>query len=304
MTKKEQKASPITPASKVGKLVKTNGTSEEKNVPRWKTVDVFLFEKCGVLSGVGLILDGEPHTLYTHVYQNLEMTHNHAISVLERLKIGKDYIVVSKSELKAIEAYCNVALQYHKNTNEYVFLTEYGYNRLVMEVNTSGMKNQEIATRIEQRKTDMAEVFVKFKRGELIQIDVDVSDYNKKDTSALRGIRNDIIKTLARKKHPSNPDTVRRIIGSYHNDFTVIHGEGVQFVPGWLKDANESDVVKTVAHTAFDISALAAGKLEVSERREFEDVLFKQFCPGLRPIYLTESLDTTRQTQLLVEGEV
>lgn len=114
MIKKEQKASPNTPGKEVGKLVKINGTSEEKKIPRWNTVDVFLFEKCGVLSGVGLILDGEPHTLYTHVYQNLEMTHNHAIGVLERLKLGKDYIIVTKSELKAIEAYCNAALQYHK----------------------------------------------------------------------------------------------------------------------------------------------------------------------------------------------
>ena len=69
----------------------------------------------------------------------------------------------------------------------------------------------------------MSAVFAKYKRGELVSsLSVDVGDYNKKDTSTLRGIRNDIIKTLAHKKHPSNPNTVNRIIGTYHNDYAVI----------------------------------------------------------------------------------
>jgi hypothetical protein len=303
MTTKKNKTSPTKPAKVNEALVHTNTTSEGKSVPKWDIVEIRLETlKDGSVQGY-LIGDGVPYPFWTHAYKNLEMTAAHAGKVKERLTETKHFISIPKDEMLKIYPIINDALTIKFKPHEYVFLTEEGQERVLLEVNTSGMKNKDVAARINQRKDEMVSIFVKFRRGELVStMSVDMAEFNKKDTSTLRGIRNDIIKTLAHKKHPSNPNTVRRIIGSYHNDFAVIHGDNVPFVPGWLKDASDKDAEITVAHTAFDISALAAGKLEISERREFEDVLFKQFCLPLRPAHLTDSIDTTKQTQLLVEG--
>jgi len=171
MRKKENKTSPIKTETKVGKLVKINGTPEEKKIPRWNTVEVVLKTlKDGSIQGY-LIGDGVPYPFWTHAYKNLEMTPAHATGVKRRLTEGKHYISIPKDEMLKIYPIINEALKIKFKPHEYVFLTEEGQERTLLEVNTSGMNNKEVAARINQRKDEMVSVFVKFKRGELVQVD-------------------------------------------------------------------------------------------------------------------------------------
>ena len=138
-------------------------------MPRWKTVEVKLVHlKDGKIQGY-LIGDEEPYAFWTHVYQNFEMTSAHADKVRKRLTPGIHIIEVSKEEMEQIYPVINEALMIRNFPPVYYFLTEEGFNRSILEVQTGGMKNKEAAAKINARKDEMAAIFTRYKRGELIQ---------------------------------------------------------------------------------------------------------------------------------------
>jgi len=134
-----------------------------------KSFDIVSFDLRGESKGIGFVINGTPYLLWTHVYQNLEMTPGHASAVLEKLTEGKDnhYISLSGADMKSVKAGFNVTLNLGFNTKSYNLLTEKGYNRIVMEVDTTRMKNKDIAKAIEKRKDEMADVFTQYQNGTL-----------------------------------------------------------------------------------------------------------------------------------------
>lgn len=171
MSKRNSKTSPTTPA-KVGEaLVNDNSLAEVKKFSRWDTVEVELHDLNDGKSQLYIIADGEPLALWTDAYQNLEIKKTHARDVKNRLEKSNLIIKVSISELKQFYPRVHLACTAKYISNYYYFLSDGGYNRAILEVKTSGMKDREVAARIERRKDEMASVFTKFKRGELVQVD-------------------------------------------------------------------------------------------------------------------------------------
>ena len=194
-------------------------------------------------------------------------------------------------------AACKVKYKY----KFYHFLTDEGYNRTVLEVNTSGMKDREIAARIEQRKDEMAAVFTKYKRGELLPTDSDFDigsfDISRKGMSSLNGIRIRLQGMLAKQRHPSNPDTVRRKIEMFRRDHRVMKGHD-NMEKNWRPKESEKGKIILTGWVACGIYTHARGHLEPDEQsRDIKE--FYATCPELRPDYLPDQLDTTKQMKLI-----
>jgi hypothetical protein len=103
---------------------------------------------------------------------------------------------------------------------------------------------------------------------------------------------------LAKQRHPSNPDTVRRKIEMFRRDHRVMKGHD-NMESNWR--VKESDQGKTIltGWVACGIYAFARGHLETEEQaRDIKE--FYSTCPEIRPNYLHEGIETTKQTQLLV----
>lgn len=121
-----------------------------------------------------LIADGEPLAFWTHAYQNLEMTKGHASRVKNRLEKLNVLVKVSISELKGFYPWVYAACTQNYISDFYYFLDREGYNRLVIEVDTAGMKDREIAARIEERKDKMVNIFTRYEKGEVLSLKGDV----------------------------------------------------------------------------------------------------------------------------------
>lgn len=134
---------------------------------RIKTLDVFSFDVKGEPKGLGFVINGIPYMLWTHVYQNLEMSQQHSVQLLKRLDEGIHFISIPHREMLEIKTRYNAALFQVHNASVYHFVTEEGFNRAIMEVDTSGMKNKKIAAAIEKRKDEMAHIFTEYKNGTL-----------------------------------------------------------------------------------------------------------------------------------------
>lgn len=132
-----------------------------------KTFDVFSFEVKGEPKGLGFVINGIPYMLWTHVYQNLEMTRQHARKIVSGLKEGTQVISISNEQMNALNTRVNGAFTLGFSTPVYYFVTAEGFNRAIMEVDTSGMKDKKIAAAIEKRKDEMAHVFTEYTNGTL-----------------------------------------------------------------------------------------------------------------------------------------
>lgn len=132
-----------------------------------KSFDVFSFEVKGEQKGLGFVINGKPYLLWTHVYQNLEINQTHALTLINRLTEGNQFISFTNSELKEIKACHHVTWSQGFNASNYYFLTEEGFNRIIMEVDTSRMKDKKVAAAIETRKNEMARVFTAYETGTL-----------------------------------------------------------------------------------------------------------------------------------------
>ena len=132
-----------------------------------KSFDVFSFEVKGEPKGLGFVINGVPYLLWTHVYQNLEMTRQHARKLVLGLKEGTQVILISNEQMNALNTRVNGAFTLGFSTPVYYFVTAEGFNRALMEVDTSGMKDKKIAAAIEKRKNEMAKVFTEYQNGTL-----------------------------------------------------------------------------------------------------------------------------------------
>jgi hypothetical protein len=301
--KTDEKTSPNAPGSKVGELVSDNSLSEVKKVSRWKIVDFELRELDDGKTQLYLIGDGIPYAFWTHAYQNLEMAKNHAGVLRKRLIEETHIIKVSNSELKQFYPTVHAACTVKYKSNFFYFLTDEGYNRTIIEVNTSGMKDREIAARIEHRKDEMAFVFTKYKQGELSSSGFGIDSFgtSPKEMSSLNGIRIRLQGMLANQRHPSHPDTIRRKIEMFRRDHRVLKGHD-KMEEQWRRKEPEEGKIKLTGWVACGIYSFARGHLEPEEQSKDINEFYAT-CPELRPDHLPDVIETTRQTKLLPDGE-
>jgi hypothetical protein len=247
MTKKSEQTSPATPASEErDRLTKNNSLAEVKKFSRWKTVEDELHELKDGKVQLYLIGDGVPYAFWTHAYQNLEMAKNHAGVVRKRLVEEKHIIRVSISELKQFYPGVHAACTANYISNFYYFLTDEGYNRMILEINTSGMKDKEIAARIDRRKDEIAEVFTKYRRGELIPVNappaIDKIEEKRKNGT---GLTDQVKKWVTKRIVPRYISTGKNIHKAYSTEFTKIN----EITAGY----HERDLKNKLNSTGLDI---------------------------------------------------
>lgn len=166
MTKEEQKAS-LNPATTNGKELAIINSSS-----RWKNVEIFLttqLDGTEILSG---LFDNIATLYWLDLYKKMSLSKTHASEVIGRLIEGVHYIRLTREEIREL-----VNRSVHKSWTVdlrpavFFFLTEEGWYRAVQEIGTGSMDNKEVAANIDRLKDEMAAIFAKYKRGEVIQLE-------------------------------------------------------------------------------------------------------------------------------------
>lgn len=131
---------------------------------------------------IGLVINGTPYMFWLFIYKSLGLSPQHARKILLSLEEGKHYVSFSKSKLNEICDTLNVT--FIPNVSRAYFLTEEGLNRAIMEIETSRMDNQEIANKINDLKNQMAHIFARYQRGEILSLALDKANI---DPTAISG---------------------------------------------------------------------------------------------------------------------
>lgn len=259
-----------------------SGSKLDKISPRWKSVDVEIHELKDGKTQLYLIADGEPLAFWTHAYQNLEMTKGHAGRVKGRLEDGKHVIRITNSELKRFGPRVYEACTVDYITDFYYFLTDEGYNRTILEVKTSGMKDKGVAARIEQRKDEMASVFTKFKRGELSHVDSPpiinkIAEKRKDGTDLSKQVRKWVAKRIA----PRYAAAGKNIHCAFATEFTKINEIAAGYHEKDLKNKLNSEGLDAQNATKItDIAYLRIGMVDDEERWGNVEGMMDDMYPG------------------------
>lgn len=118
----------------------------------------------------GIVIDGTPYLYWLRIYHALELKADHAARIINRLQSGKHYIRFSKKEF--IEKYPTIdtVSMVDPRASAVFFLTEEGCNRAIMEIRTCEMDNKEIAAAIDRKKDEIANIYTRYQRGEVLQL--------------------------------------------------------------------------------------------------------------------------------------
>ena len=281
---------------------------ENKSLPRWKQVDIKIVElPDGKVQGY-LVGDGIPYIVYYHAYRNLEIKRDHANLIRKRLTERKHFIKVSKYELDSILPHVDVTSTWGYSASVYYFLTEEGFNRIVMEIDTSRMKDRDIAEKIEFRKNEIAKVYTEFKSGKLVFVD---SQKAREDVDRLGGeyedhsFLNRLCIEITRKERTRNPHGgVMSEKEMFKEDFDDICGP-IPFVTRWRNKLDKLNGKKLSAKKVFVIHEMLSKNSEKKSLRAAVIKTFEDICPDLMPDYMphTYEIDTTRQSKLLSDGD-
>jgi hypothetical protein len=118
----------------------------------------------------GVVINGIPYLYWLRAYKALGLTVSHAQEVIKRLTPEKHYVRITKQELRekypTIHTACIV--DYHASVA--YFLTEEGLNRAIIEIRTSEMDNPDVIAMVEKRKDEMANIYTRYRKGEVLSI--------------------------------------------------------------------------------------------------------------------------------------
>lgn len=118
----------------------------------------------------GIVIDGVPYVYWLQVYRVLELTRTHSYNLIKRLEEGKHFIRFSKKEFNEKCPTVHVTATVNSRVSALFFITEEGYHRAIMEISTGHMINQEIAADINAKKDHMANIYIRYRRGEVLSI--------------------------------------------------------------------------------------------------------------------------------------
>lgn len=118
----------------------------------------------------GIIIDGTPYLYWLSVYKALGIHRQHAAEVILRLKERVHYIKFSKEEFLQFSGTVNVSLTVDQRASNYYFLTDVGWIRAITEISPGHMSDPEIARKIDALKDHIAEIYTRYKRGEVLSI--------------------------------------------------------------------------------------------------------------------------------------
>lgn len=277
MTKRSEKASPNTPGSKVGELVENISSAEVKELSFEDTSLKFRKK------------DGRWRISLRQLAEYYEIVFSYAS---QKLTLNPELFLDLATDSVTLSANGS-ASDYDLSIRDAIsFLTLLPYKRYEDD-------RREKLIRMRVWLADNAE---KILTGEVPSVfpgmDIDSLGYGKKDLSPLNGLRLSALRHLAKRNHPNSPNTVNRAIATFRNDHQVMKGHQ-EMGKNWRKELQEPERRKLQAHVAIDFAALANGHLELDERMKYEQAMFRDICPELRPDFLPVQIETTRQMKLI-----
>jgi hypothetical protein len=175
MTRKSNKSNPFYPTKEDGTQVNTNVSSEKKNVPRFSHVEIFTAIQPDGSEVTAGIFDGVATLLWFDLYRKMGLNKDHAKKIPERLDEGKHYIELTKEEIKRDYPTVAKLASLNPRATSLFFLTEEGWYRAIQDIGTGSMNNKEIAANIDRLKDEMASIFARYKRGEVLSLKGDTS---------------------------------------------------------------------------------------------------------------------------------
>lgn len=122
----------------------------------------------------GLVIDGVAYLYWLRVYKVLGLDRSHAKKVISRLTQKIHYIELSKSELEQKFPTVSILDTVDKRASTFIFITDEGYHRAIIEIGTGHMADKAIAEEINRKKDHIAHIYAKYQRGELEQIETPV----------------------------------------------------------------------------------------------------------------------------------
>lgn len=292
MRKKENKTSPIKTETKVGKLVKTNGSSKLKKVVYEILYEIYLGEmipyiihngiKRYPVNAVGRLFGYDERNEYQLYRDNKAFLEQFTVSCLVT---GKRY----KTSVPCIDS-----------------------QGLLIMTGRAPLQNmsperQETVIKIVQFMAESTDMRLK---GDLIsksEVDLLIDTTSLKDDPKAIGRKNSVrrmvfVKTV-RDTHPDNPNTFKRLHDLAHNDQALILGPGVPFEAGKHRKYSKDLALKDDAQKMASFAAIAAGHIEIDAINRFERNLFSGLPEKYVPDYLNVMIETTKQSKLIGECE-
>jgi len=121
----------------------------------------------------GILINKVPYLYWLRVYQALGLERHHAQKVISRLTDGIHYRKFSKEEIYQLSETGNTALPVDYRAKSFVFLTEEGMNRAIIEIRTEYMGDKNLAAIIEAKKDHITSIYTRYQKGEILSIEAD-----------------------------------------------------------------------------------------------------------------------------------
>ena len=287
MTKRSEKTSPNTPGSKVGELV-------VKNISTPQSMNVGTVIGTQLLAGTVVRIVEYMGKLYipeTDVAEGLDQDRSGFLQLLDRnSELLDDYPRMVMVPIRGKRH--KMRLLSFENTRRAIMMVDHNVSDPARREFLIGRKRQYFQ-------------IIDDAYGEKSQNLLDVGSL--KDTPKLiqgdNSFRRALFVVKVNEAHPSAPNTVRRLHALSHNDQKLVRGPHVPFEAGAHLKYSKEQAIKDSAQKAVSLAAIACGKIEIDEINRFEKEVFKGLPEKYIPDYLPGLIETTQQTQLLVEGE-
>lgn len=172
--KSNEKTRPAAPGSElqdmgISKTDSNVSLSVVKNIPRWKHAELFKSIQNDGSTIVAGLFDDTPTLYWLDLYKKIKLSRAHASEIIGRLIEGVHYIALTRFEIKAIiKLSVNKSLTLNVRPEIFYFLTEEGWYRAVQDIGTGYMDDPEVAANINKLKDEMASIYAKYRRGEVL----------------------------------------------------------------------------------------------------------------------------------------
>lgn len=121
----------------------------------------------------GFVLNGIAYLYWLRVYQAWGLSKTHAAEVIKRLTPGIHHLKFTREEFLLFSGTVHDSWTVDMRASTFYFLTDEGLNRAIMEIETGGMSNKDIARAIEERKDRIANIYTRYQKGEVLSLATD-----------------------------------------------------------------------------------------------------------------------------------
>jgi hypothetical protein len=110
-----------------------------------------------------------PYLYWLRVYKALGLTKTHAPWVIKRLTEGIHYRKFSKDEIQQLSGTVQVSdTVIDHRARAFYFLTEEGYNRVLIEIDTHRMNDSAAVERVNEARDRIANIYTRYQQGEVL----------------------------------------------------------------------------------------------------------------------------------------